>query len=165
MQFQVPQFIETEDKVVGPLTLRQFLYVAVAAGISFVCFFFLQTWAWFVITLAVLLAAAALAFAKVEGRPFGNVFISALSFYWNPQTYVWQPEKKFTAHTEMRHEETSSVERIVQGISLKKAWRSVQTGSSAERKPDTKTVVSTERYEVFRGRTGENRAAKRVDYR
>ena len=34
MQFQVPQFIETEDKVVGPLTLRQFMYIAGAGAAS-----------------------------------------------------------------------------------------------------------------------------------
>ena len=32
MQFQVPQFIEVEDKIFGPLTFKQFVYVLGGAG-------------------------------------------------------------------------------------------------------------------------------------
>lgn len=163
MQFPVPQFIETEDKIVGPFTLRQFMYIAIGGGMCFVLFFLLQTWLWFVISMFLMAFAAALAFAKIEGRPLAQVVASAFSYYWNPQAYVWQPEKKVESKAGPVREGQSSLERIVQGISLKKAWRSVQTGSSAERKPDTK--LGNERYQVFRGKTGENRVAKRVDYR
>ena len=48
MQFQVPQFIETEDKIVGPLTLRQFLYIGAAGLLSFLLFFVLKIWFWFI---------------------------------------------------------------------------------------------------------------------
>ena len=36
MRFQVPQFIEVEDKIFGPLTLKQFIYLAGAGGLVFV---------------------------------------------------------------------------------------------------------------------------------
>lgn len=163
MQFPVPQFIDTEDKVVGPFTLRQFMYIAIGSGACFVLFFLLQTWLWFLISLFILAIAAGLAFAKIEGRPLAQVITSAFAYYWNPQTYVWQTENKVETKTGPVHEGQSSLERIVQGLSIKKAWRSVQTGSSAERKPDTKPGI--ERYQVFRGKTGENRVARRVDYR
>ncbi|TSC61742.1 MAG: SsrA-binding protein, partial [Parcubacteria group bacterium Athens0416_74] len=32
MQFQVPQFIEVEDKIVGPLTFKQFVFIAGGLG-------------------------------------------------------------------------------------------------------------------------------------
>ena len=35
MQFQVPQFIEVEDKIFGPLTFKQFVYVAGGAGAAY----------------------------------------------------------------------------------------------------------------------------------
>ena len=40
MQFQTPQFIETENKIIGPLTLKQFFYLAVGFGVSFTFFLF-----------------------------------------------------------------------------------------------------------------------------
>ena len=40
MQFQVPQFIDVENKIIGPLSLRQFLYLAGAGLISFMLFFY-----------------------------------------------------------------------------------------------------------------------------
>ena len=36
MRFQVPQFIEVEDKIFGPLTLKQFLYTAGGAAVGFI---------------------------------------------------------------------------------------------------------------------------------
>jgi len=35
MQFQVPQFIEVEDKIFGPLTFKQFVYMAGGAGLAY----------------------------------------------------------------------------------------------------------------------------------
>src|SRR6185369_5410501 len=92
MQFQVPQFIETEDKLVGPLTLRQFIYVAVAAGIFAMLYFLVQTWLSVSLGIILLGSAGALAFVKVQGRPLIDVTMSALGFYWKPHTYIWQPE-------------------------------------------------------------------------
>ena len=41
MRFQVPQFIEVEDKIFGPLTLKQFIYVFGGGGLCFVFYTFL----------------------------------------------------------------------------------------------------------------------------
>jgi len=90
MQFQVPQFIETEDKVIGPLTIRQFIYIGVGAGICAMLYFMLATWLWVVSFIVIMGGAVALAFLKIDGRPFINVVLSAFSFYWNPQIYLWR---------------------------------------------------------------------------
>ncbi len=92
MQFQVPQFIDTEDKIVGPLSLRQFAYVGVAGLLSAILYFFVQVWLFLIGALILFGLAVALAFIKIEGRPFANVMVSAFNFYWHPQTYVWKPE-------------------------------------------------------------------------
>ena len=42
MQFRVPQFIDIEDKVIGPLTLKQFAYVLGAAGFAFLIWTFIS---------------------------------------------------------------------------------------------------------------------------
>ena len=38
MQFQVPQFIEIEDKIFGPLTFKQFIYLAGGGGLCFLLY-------------------------------------------------------------------------------------------------------------------------------
>ena len=41
MRFEVPQFIEIEDKIFGPLTWKQFIYLAGGAGFGVIAFFLL----------------------------------------------------------------------------------------------------------------------------
>lgn len=90
MQFQVPQFIETESKIVGPMTLKQFLYVAAAGLLSFFMFFILKTFAWIVITALIALVAISLAFVKYNGRPLTTILASAVGYLWKPKLYLWQ---------------------------------------------------------------------------
>ena len=60
MQFQVPQFIETEDKIIGPFSIKQFIYVGAAIGISFMLYFTVQAWLWIALSLIVVGLALAL---------------------------------------------------------------------------------------------------------
>jgi hypothetical protein len=92
MQFQVPQFIETEDKIIGPFSLRQFAYVGAGGVLSALLYFAAVGWLWVIGSIIIFAIAISLAFVKIEGRPFANVLVSAFNFYWKPQTYVWQPE-------------------------------------------------------------------------
>ena len=94
MQFQIPQFIEVENKIVGPLSLKQFLYLAAAGGISFILFFILATWLWVIITLILGSAAVSLAFVKYNGQPLHRIAWTALGFFWKPRLYLWQRRQK-----------------------------------------------------------------------
>ena len=44
MRFQVPQFIEIESKIFGPLTLKQFIYLIGGGGIIFILYALLPFW-------------------------------------------------------------------------------------------------------------------------
>lgn len=171
MQFQVPQFIETEDKIIGPLSLRQFMYIAAAAGLSLMLYFTVQTWLWFVLTIFVVGGGVSLAFVKVNGRGLPQIVMSAASFYWKPQIYVWQPERPDLPKNESSLKSSLgqgfSLEKVVSGLALKNTWRYLQTGSAAaEVKPELpQTKPGNERYQIFQKTSGEVRAAKRVDYR
>lgn len=168
MQFQVPQFIDTEDKIVGPLSMRQFATLVVAAGISTVLYFSVSTWLWVILSIPLLALGAAMAFIKINGRPFSKLLFAGFSFYWKPQTYVWQPDQPRRPKTPETVREslgsTLSVEKFFSGMALKKVWGAVQTGSPAKEEP-AKPRLGPEHYEIFRNISGENRAAKRVDYR
>ncbi|MCH7529846.1 PrgI family protein [Patescibacteria group bacterium] len=94
MRFQVPQFIEVEDKIFGPLTFKQFIYLAGAGGISFVFWTLLPKFLAILVSAPIVMLALALAFYKVNNRPFINVLESALSFMTKDKLYVWRQEKK-----------------------------------------------------------------------
>jgi hypothetical protein len=90
MQFQVPQFIEVEDKIFGPLTLRQFIYMAGGAGISFIMFEFLPIFISLPLILVVLAFSGALAFWKINNKPFINTVESAFKYFFASKLYIWK---------------------------------------------------------------------------
>lgn len=168
MQFQVPQFIESEDKIIGPLTLKQFFYLAAGGGISLGFYFTVQLWLWVVLTIFIVALAVGLAFVVINGKPLPKVIFDAFNFYWSPQTYVWQPDQPTLPKTEENVQKAGfSLEKVVAGLALKNTWRYLQTGSKApdEAKPEEQQVKTKEVYQVFREITGEKKVARRVDYR
>jgi hypothetical protein len=170
MQFQVPQFIETEDKIVGPFTIKQFLYVGGAVGISFVLYFMLNQFLWFVFSLPILAVGIGLAFVKINGQPLIRTLTAAASFYWQPQTYVWQPEnptlQKNVTTLQSVVGSGFSLESILSGLALKGAREHVVAGSKASTDSTQRSFRELkERYEAFRGIGGERRVARRIDYR
>ena len=168
MQYQVPQFIDVEDKIVGPLSLRQFLYISGAICLIMILYFVLTLWLWIVLAILIGGGAAALALVKVNGRPLTRLALSALQFYWQPQTYVWLPSHPNLPKNEdtLRGEtEGLSLDRILSGMALKSAWQHVQVGTKATtEKVSVGVTRAKERYEVLERISGDRRAAKRVDY-
>lgn len=90
MQFNVPQFIEIEDKIIGPLTLKQFMYLAIGGAICFMLYFVLKVGFFIVVTIIVMGFCAMLAFLKINGRPFPHFLKNFVSFALRPKIYVWQ---------------------------------------------------------------------------
>ena len=98
MQFQVPQFIEIEDKLIGPLTFKQFIYLLGGGGASFLIWSLVSP---FSSILAIILVApfagiaAALAFYKINNRPFSVTLESGMKFFFGNRLYIWSkaPEK------------------------------------------------------------------------
>ncbi|OGF63505.1 hypothetical protein A2926_02505 [Candidatus Giovannonibacteria bacterium RIFCSPLOWO2_01_FULL_44_40] len=90
MQHQVPQFIDVEDKIFGPLTAKQFFYLLGGGAVIFIMYVYFQLW--FVIVLGAPIAAfaASLAFLKINGRPFINVLAAALSYSSSARLYLWR---------------------------------------------------------------------------
>jgi len=90
MQYQVPQFIEIEDKIFGPFTLKQFLYLAGGGGLCLMFFTLLPLWLAIPLMIPVMAFAAALAFYQVNGRPFVVVVEHAVSYFFGSKLYLWQ---------------------------------------------------------------------------
>jgi len=92
-QYQVPQFIEVEDKIFGPLTLKQFIYLAGGAGVCLIFFTLLPLWLMLILSVPVLSFSAALAFYKVNGRPFIVALEHAVSYFFGSKLYLWKARK------------------------------------------------------------------------
>ena len=93
MEYQVPQFIEVEDKIIGPLTLRQFIYIAGAGGLCVVFFFYVQIVFALILSALVIGFAAALAFYKVNGKPFIEVLEAGFNYYTGSKLFLWKHEE------------------------------------------------------------------------
>lgn len=94
MQFQVPQFIEVEDKIFGPLTFKQFIYVLGGLGGSYILWRVLPIYIAGPFILVIAALAAALAFFEFNGRPFIVGLESAFYYLIGTKLYLWNNEKK-----------------------------------------------------------------------
>ena len=94
MQYQVPQFVDVEDRIIGPLTLKQFLYLAFAGALLFVFWFLLAFYLWIIIALPITALAAALAFLKINDRPFAHFLLAFIKYFTNPKLYIFSAAPK-----------------------------------------------------------------------
>lgn len=90
MRFEVPQFIEVEDKIFGPLTWRQFVYVAGGLGIGAVLFFMTPFIIFVLVGVPIAALTFALAFYPVNSRPFSLFLESMLRYLKGTKLYLWK---------------------------------------------------------------------------
>jgi TM2 domain-containing membrane protein YozV len=110
MRFQVPQFIGVEDKIFGPLTIRQFIYLAGGAGIIVILFNtgFIPTFIAVILSVPVALFSLALAFYKYDQyKPFIEVVENAFTFYLRDKLYLWKKEEHKPVHQEATEDDAS----------------------------------------------------------
>ena len=94
MQYQVPQFIEIEDKIFGPLTLRQALYIGGGAGLSFIIWSLLPSFVAILIIAPIGVFFAGLAFWKPNSRPMIVAVENAFKFIFSTRLYTWKKTVK-----------------------------------------------------------------------
>lgn len=109
MRFEVPQFIEIEDKIVGPLTWKQFIYLAGGVGIIVILFLSLPFLFFILFARPLGALSGALAFHRINNRPFSIFLESAVSFFTHARLYLWRREIEQTIVVkEEKHEPASS---------------------------------------------------------
>ncbi|MBM3257791.1 MAG: PrgI family protein [Candidatus Nealsonbacteria bacterium] len=136
MNFTVPQFIEHEAKIVGPLTFKQFIFIGMAVGICFVFYFTLPFNYFLMLSMLLLGVAMGLAFYKINGKALPVVLFDFLKFSMGPKMYVWKKreqqvkvykksEVKPPEIIEEKKEETTV--RLVTKSRLKKTQTDIET--------------------------------------
>lgn len=94
MQFQVPQFIDVEDKIFGPLTLKQFIYLSGGAGLIALMYFYVPFFVAIFLMPGVAALSAALAFYKINNKPFINMAEAAIMYFFRDKLYIWKKEPR-----------------------------------------------------------------------
>lgn len=92
MQFTVPQFIDIESKIIGPLSVRQFVTMLVAGVfiyLDYLLFFNVNFFLFAVIAVLLFALAGLFAFLRLNGRPFHYFLLNLFNTFKEPRLRVW----------------------------------------------------------------------------
>ena len=94
MKFQVPQFIESETKLIGPFTLKQFLWLASGGSLIFFMFLTMGRFIFFIVAFPIGAFFVALAFVKINETPLVNYILYGITYLTNPKQYIFKKEEE-----------------------------------------------------------------------
>ena len=120
MTAKIPQNVTIEDKLVGPLTLKQFLYLLGSAAIVFIAYqYFSRAYLYFIefliISAVAVMLGVMLAFGKINGRPFGVFLINLFKFIFLPKTRAWVKEpRKYVKAIRVRAKDIKSTKEEIE---------------------------------------------------
>lgn len=92
MKYTVPQFIDVEDKILGPLTTRQFLIMLIDAGLMFVAFKLFDFTLFLLVAIVEFVIGVVLAFMRINGQPFHFFMLNLIQAFQRPKLRVWNKE-------------------------------------------------------------------------
>lgn len=126
MRYQVPQYLEVEDKIFGPLTLKQFLFAAGGLGGAYALWALAPAPFGIVLAIIVGVAAGALGFGQMNGRPFLVMVESMVGYGLSKKLYLWRKKPKPAGAAESANAASDSVGITVPRLSDSKlkdlAW-------------------------------------------
>jgi hypothetical protein len=103
-KYIVPQFIEVEDKIIGPITVRQFVLILVGCLILFLLWQFgglLALIAGGIVDIGIF---GSLAFVKINGRPIHFFLLNFIQTFKRPRLRVWDKESYVREVKEVKSE-------------------------------------------------------------
>jgi hypothetical protein len=92
MEYQVPQFIDVEDKIFGPFTLKQFIYLAGGTGLSVAIFLYVPLLLAIILIIPIAGLSLALAFYKINNKSFIDVLEAGFNYYTKGRLYLWRKD-------------------------------------------------------------------------
>ena len=113
MQYSVPQFLDVEDKVVGPFTGKQALFMIIGFGVLLISFTFFPISFFIVIAIPTIILTLAFAFWKPKGFTVSRWMTNIINYYTTPHFYVWrrEPDSKMFKQTQ-RKQSSKEVQAI-----------------------------------------------------
>ena len=105
-QYQVPQFITVEDKVIGNyLTLKQFAFVGAGVLIILGLRMILAPFLFFPIAILVGLLSGGLAFFRYNEQALPTVVKNGIVFFLHPRVYIWKKDSPETQRIRRKERE------------------------------------------------------------
>jgi len=129
-QFQVPQFIDVEDKILGSITMRQFFIMLTPLVIGGILYFILDLWLTIIVFIPITAITAIFAFYKPNGMRFSRFLFSFLSYTFKPRLYMWKQEENAHLLESLEIKQKGDNLDKTQGLRNKKGH--LETGSKAE---------------------------------
>lgn len=90
MHAQVPQYLDIEDKIIGPLTLKQFVYLLLGGAMLFLLFNILKLSVFIIVAIPIGILIFLVTFYKVGNQKFSQFVFSLLKFLGRPNVYTWK---------------------------------------------------------------------------
>jgi len=107
-QFTVPQFIDVEDKIIGPVTVRQFI-ILIMAGFFLFLEYKLSDFALFILlAIPTVLVFATVAFVRINGMPFHYFILNFIQTFKKPKIRIWARSDE-VIHTSQKNTKTDNV--------------------------------------------------------
>ena len=108
MQFKVPQFIDIEDKLFGPFTFRQFVYLIGGVGLMYVIYKILPLWIGIFLIIPVGILSALLIFYKINEKPFIFYLEAGFNYFVSGKLYLWK-QRLVKPGSEKKEEEATNI--------------------------------------------------------
>ncbi len=103
MRYQVPQFIEFESKIIGPLTFKQFIYILGGIGGTYIIYKVFGFFPGIILMFILWALAGSLAFVKINNKSFIDVLAAGFSYMTKSKLYIWKKiDKPVTAEEKVQ---------------------------------------------------------------
>ncbi len=147
MQFRVPQKIDLEDKIIGPFTLRQFLYLLAGGMLDYIWFRFFPFGLALLLIIPTSIFFIAMAVARVQDQPFPKFLGSLILFIFKPKERTWgreAPLPKLMVIKEKEKKKTDPEDKKMTKGELEKLSTILDTKGWAKTEPEMKQRITSQ---------------------
>ncbi len=131
-QFLVPQFIDVESKILGPITVRQFVIMIILMGLGFIYYKTLDFAGFLLAAIFSLVIGAAFGFLKVNGAPFHNFLLNVMQTLMRPSLRIWSKDTSLRSKSNKEKNDQTDGDMINTIKVVKPTARPVTTTRLAE---------------------------------
>ena len=136
MRYQTPQFIEEDEKLFGPLTFKQFVYLVGGLGVSVVIYRILPSFIAILVIIPILMLSFALAFYRVNDRPFIVTLEAAFYFLFSNRLYTYKKTNK--PIKQVQEEQKTQIAPIIKPKMVNSKLKDLAWSLDINEKPDKK---------------------------
>lgn len=115
MRFNVPKYIDIEDKIFGPLTFKQFVYLIGGAGLCVIAMWLSPSLLISIPAIVLVVSfSLALAFFDYNGKPFIYTVRAMFMYATRTRTYIWKRREHEDKSEQQLQKELEQIEDIME---------------------------------------------------